>query len=146
MYRCDITVQAGDAVAACRAAIDSANQSDAWKSFDWEQPTYVVALAHGEDVDPRRHPPEGADVSALPVPGLFADVAKLARYSATRSEDLALQLRIIVDAIGDDGGLRIDPPAMVHLCATGKAMLDDIDRYGLPEKRQSSGAGGLAPA
>ena len=52
LYRCEITVQAEDAVGACRAAIDSANQSDSWKGLDWEQPTYVVALAQGEDIDP----------------------------------------------------------------------------------------------
>jgi len=28
LYRCETTVQAEDAVGACRAAIDSANQSD----------------------------------------------------------------------------------------------------------------------
>lgn len=119
---------------------------DAWKGLDWEQPTYVVALAQGEDIDPWRQTPDGADGSTLPVPGLFTDVAKLAGYSATRSEDPVLQLRIMVGAIGEDGRLRIDPKAMVRLCATGKAMLDDIDRCGLPEKRLPSGEDGLAPA
>lgn len=146
LYRCEATVQAEDTVAACRAAIESANQMDSWKGLDWKQPTYVVALAQGEDIDPWRRTPEGADVSTLPVPGLFTDVAKLAGYPATRSEDLVLQLRIMVDAIGADGGLRIDPAAMVRLCATGKAMLEDIDRCGLPEKRPPSSEGGLASA
>ena len=146
LYRCEITVQAEDTVGACRAAIDSANQSDSWKGLDWEQTTYVVALAQGEDIDPWRRTPEGADESILPVPGLFTDVAKLAGYAATRSEDLVLQLRIMVDAIGDDGRLRIDPVAMVRLCATGRAMLDDVDRCGLPEKRPPSNEGRLEPA
>jgi hypothetical protein len=35
-----------------------------------------------------------------------------------RSEDLVLQLRIMIDAIDADGGLRIIPAAMVRLCAT----------------------------
>jgi len=30
-----------------------------------------------------------------------------------------------------EGGLRITPAAMVRLCATGKAILDDIDGFGL---------------
>ena len=131
LYRAEVTVEAEDAVGACRAAIDVANQSDAWKSLDWEQPSYVVALTLGEGVDPWRRTPEGADASVLPVPGLFTDVATLAGYAATRSEDLVLQLRIMVDAIGDDGRLRIDPKAMVRLCATGRAILQDVDRCGL---------------
>ena len=131
---------------ACRAAIDVANQSDAWKSLDWQQLSYVVALAQGTDVDPWQLTPEGADGSVLPVPGLFTDVARLAGYSATRSEDLVLQLRIMLDAIGDDGRLRIDPKAMVRLCATGKAILDDVDRCGLPHKGPRNGEGGSATA
>ena len=55
----------------------------------------------------------------------------LAGYAATRSEDLVLQLRIMIDAINAVGGLRITPAAMVRLCATGKAILDDIDGFGL---------------
>lgn len=131
LHRAEVTVEAEDAVAACRAAIDVANQSDAWKSLDWEQPSYVVALTFGEGVDPWRRTPEGADASVLPVPGLFTDVARLAGYAATRSEDLVLQLRIMVDAIDDDGRPRIDPNAMVRLCAIGKAMLEDVDGCGL---------------
>ena len=146
LYRNEVTVEAEDTVAACRAAIDAANHSDAWKGIDWEQATYVVALTHGADVDPWQRTPEGADASALPVPRLFTDVAKLAGYPATRSEDLVLQLRIMVDAIGDDGRLRIDPKAMVRLCATAKAILDVIDRCGLPPKGPRSNEGGSAPA
>ena len=91
----------------------------------------MVAPTLGEGVDPWRRTSEGADASVLPVPGLFTDVATLAGYAATRSEDLVLQLRIMVDAIGDDGRLRIDPKAMVRLCATGRAILQDVDRCGL---------------
>ena len=54
-----------------------------------------------------------------------------ARCRATRSEDLVSQLRITIDAIGADGALRITPAAMVRLCATGQALLDDIARCGL---------------
>lgn len=146
LYRNEVTVEAEDRVAACRAAIDAANHSDAWKGLDWEQPTYVVALAQGEDIDPWQRTSEGADASVLPVPRLFTDVARLAGYRATRSDDLVHQLRTMVGAIGDDGRIRIDPKAMLRLCAAGKAMLDDIDRCGLPRKRPPSGEGGLAPA
>ncbi len=146
LYRSEVTVEAEDPVAACRAAIDLSGQSDAWKGLDWEQPSYVVALAQGADVDPWQRTPEGADTSVLPVPGLFTDVAKLAGYAATRSEDLVLQLRIMVDAIGGDGRLRIDPKAMVRLCATGKAILDDVDRCGLPPQGPRSNEGVSASA
>lgn len=131
IYRAEVTVEAEDAVSACRNAILSANDTSAWKALDCELRTYVSALAEGADVDPWRHVPEGGEVSTLPVPGLFSDVAMLAGYAATRSEDLVLQLRIMIDAIGADGRLRITPDAMVRLCATGKAILDDIDGFGL---------------
>ena len=62
---------------------------------------------------------------------MFSDVAACAGYAATRSEDLVLQLRIMIDAVGADGGPRITPDAMLRLCATGKAILDDIDGFGL---------------
>ena len=146
LYRNEVTVEAEDPVAACRAAIDVAGQSDAWKALDCERPTYVVALAEGADVDPWALTPEGADASIMPVPGLFSDVATLAGYSATRSGDLVLQLRIMLDAIGDSGRLRIDPKAIVRLCATGKAILEDIDRCGLSPKDPRSGEGGSASA
>ncbi len=141
LYRNEVTVEAEDPVAACRAAIDVASESGAWKAHDRERPTYVVALAEGADVDPWGLTPEGADASILPVPGLFTDVATLAGYAATRSEDLVLELRIMLDAIGDDGRLRIDPKAMGRLCATGKAILEDVDRRGLSPKDPRDGEG-----
>ena len=64
---------------------------------------------------------------------MFSDVAACAGYAATRSEDLVDQLRIMIDAIGTDGGLRITPAAMVRLCGTGQANLDDIARCGLSQ-------------
>ena len=88
-------------------------------------------VAEGADVDPWRLVPDGGDASVLPVPGLFSGVATCAGYAATRSEDLVDQLRIMVDAIGADGALRITPAAIVRLCATGQALLDDIARCGL---------------
>ena len=131
IYRAEVTVEAEDAVSACRTAILSANETDAWKALDWEQRTYVSALAAGADVDPWRAVPDGEDSSVLPVPRLFSDVAMLAGYAATRSEDLVDQLRIMTDAIGSDGWLRITPAAMARLCKTGEAILDDIARCGL---------------
>jgi hypothetical protein len=55
----------------------------------------------------------------------------LAGYAATRSEDLVHQLRILINAIDAEEVLRISPAAMVRLCATGRAILDDIDGFGL---------------
>ena len=88
-------------------------------------------VAEGADVDPWRFVPDGGDASVLPVPGLFSEVAACAGYAATRSEDLVDQLRIMIDAIGAEEALRITPAAMVRLCATGQAILDDIARFGL---------------
>ena len=55
----------------------------------------------------------------------------LADYAATRNEDLVHQLRIMINALDAAGGLRITPDAMVRLCATGKAIIDDIDGFAL---------------
>ena len=59
LYRTEVTSEAEDVAAACRAAADVANQSDTWEAHDCEQPTYVVAMAKGADVDPWRLTPEG---------------------------------------------------------------------------------------
>lgn len=52
----------------------------------------------------------------------------------------------MIDATGDDGGFRIQPKTMVHLYATAKAMLDDVDWRGLPAQgpRSVGAASGLA--
>ena len=70
----------------------------------------------------------------------------MAGYAATRSEDLVLQLLIMLDAIGDDGRLRIDPKALVRLCATGRTILEDIEAFGLPPEATRRGEGGAATA
>jgi hypothetical protein len=64
--------------------------------------------------------------SILPIPRLLSDMAMPAGYAATQSGDLVDQLRIMIDAIGADGGLRTTPAAMVRLRSTGQAILDDI--------------------
>lgn len=127
----EITVEAEDLVGACRAAIDESHTADAWESLDAGYPTFVAAIAEGRAGDPRRSVADWRDTSVLPVPRLFSDVAACAGYAATRSEDLVAQLRIMIDAIDADGGLRITPGAMVRLCATGKAILDDIATCGV---------------
>ena len=88
-------------------------------------------VAEGADVDPWCFVPNGGESCVLPVPGLFSKVAACACYAATRSEDLVYQIRIMVDAIGADGALRITPAAMARLSATGQAILDDIATFGL---------------
>jgi hypothetical protein len=84
--------------------------------------------------------------SHLPVESMFLNLARFAGYAATRSVNLILQLRIILDAADGDGGTRIDKHAMVRLCATGRAISDDIERCGLPLKAPCSAEGGMAPA
>jgi len=88
-------------------------------------------VAEGADVDPWRFVLDGGDASVLPVQGLFVQVAACAGYAATRSKDLVESLRIMIDALGADGELRIIPAAMVRLCATGQALLDDIATFAL---------------
>ncbi|WP_158638044.1 hypothetical protein [Sphingomonas ginsenosidivorax] len=51
----------------------------------------------------------------------------------------------MIDAIDADGGLRITPAAMVRLCGTGQAILDDIARCGL-SPRGSKAATIMVPA
>lgn len=65
----ETTVEAEDLIAACRAAIELANDSSDWRSHCGPTPSYVVALAPGVDVDPWRDTLEEADASVLPVPG-----------------------------------------------------------------------------
>ena len=77
-HRFETTVEAEDPIAACRAAIELANDSSDWRSHCGPTPSYVVALAPGVHVDPWRDTPEGADASVLPVPGLFTDTARVA--------------------------------------------------------------------
>lgn len=48
---------------------------------------------------------------------------------------------MMLDAIGHDGRLRIDPKAMVRLCATGSAILADVDGFGLPLEVTCRGGG-----
>jgi hypothetical protein len=55
----------------------------------------------------------------------------LAGHVATRSEDLVDSLRIMIDALGANGGLRITPAAMEGLCASETDSVDDIDGFGL---------------
>ena len=94
-------------------------------------PLMSALVAEGADVAPYRLVLDGCAASALPVPGLFSQATACAGYTATRSEDLVDSLRIMIDAIGADRGLRITPAAMVRLCATWQALLDDIATFGL---------------
>lgn len=63
-----VVVEAVDAGEACRLAIEAANQSDGWKSVDHCGPTFVEALAEGQDADPWT-----MTGSVLPVPAEFAE-------------------------------------------------------------------------
>lgn len=73
IYRAEVTVEAEDTVSACRTAILSVNETDAWKARDWEQRNYVSALAAGADVDPwravpmARIPPSCASLTCSPM-------------------------------------------------------------------------------
>lgn len=135
-YRNTVVVEADNLVAACRAGIDAAGDDDGWRSVASEQSTYVVAIAQGNEVDPWTLDASGTDISVIPVPPVFTDIAQIIGYAATRADDLVLQLRIMIDACRADGAPRIEAPAMLRLCATGTAMLADIDRCGLPHAIQ----------
>lgn len=81
--------------------------------------------------------PKEATFPPSPVPGLPSAVAMLAGYAATLSGDRLNQIRIMVDAICADGELRVTPAAMVRLCASGRATLDDIASFGLHPRHLS---------
>ncbi len=82
----------------------------------------------------------------LPLPGLFVQVAACAGYAATLGEDVVDQLRIMIVAIGADGAPRITPAAMVRLCGTGKAILDDIASCGLRPTAPKAATDVVTPA
>lgn len=62
------TVQASDIEDACRRAIEAANQDSAWRSTGACGPTFVDAVAEGEDADSWQ-----LAASHLPVPPRFAE-------------------------------------------------------------------------
>jgi hypothetical protein len=139
LYRVEVVVEAHDDVGACHAAIEAANRSDSWTALDWEQPCYVAALRTGDAVDPARPVLGIGDVvvADLPVPGLFTEVGRLAGYAATRADELVDKLRTLIDAIDADGGVRIEPEALVALCTVGRSILEDIGRRGLVPSKPS---------
>ena len=63
-----VVVEAADVDAACRLAVEIANQSDGWKAIDHCGPTFVDAVAEGEDADPWM-----IRGSVLPVPAELAE-------------------------------------------------------------------------
>ncbi|RSV14859.1 hypothetical protein CA235_10050 [Sphingomonas sp. ABOLF] len=144
LHRFETTVEAEDPIAACRAALNLARRSSEWPSHCRPTPCYAVALTPGVDVDRWRDTPKGVDASVLPTAGLFRDMARVAGYAATRSEDLVPQLRIMLDAIGDDRRPRIDSEAQVRPCVTGRTILEDIEAFGLSPEATHRGEGGAA--
>lgn len=126
-----MTVEAEDVVSAAAPRSMHHTRPTGGRAWTRSIPPTSALVAEGADVNPWRFVPDCGDASVLPVPGLFSDVAACGGYAATRSEDLVGQLRIMIDAIGADGELRISSAAMVRLCGTGQAILDDIARCGL---------------
>lgn len=63
-----VVVEADTLTEALQKAIANANEGDGWKASDDCGPTFVDAVAEGDDVDPWR-----GFVSALPVPERFTE-------------------------------------------------------------------------
>ncbi|RZL25271.1 MAG: hypothetical protein EOP64_06990 [Sphingomonas sp.] len=111
--------------------VDAPHTTDGWKSLDTEHPTYASACRCRCGRRSLASVLDGDAASVLPVPGLFVQVAACAGYAATRSEDLVDQIRTMIDVIGAEGAPTDHPAAMVRLCATVQALLDDIATFGL---------------
>lgn len=70
-YSNTVVVEAATPEQACALGIEAANGSDRWKSLDWCGPTFVDALAPGDDVDPwDRHG------SRVPVPEAYTEAGE----------------------------------------------------------------------
>ena len=130
-YRAEITIEAEDVVSACRSACRCVSYGRRVEEPRYGASHLCQLVAEGVAVDPWRFVSDGGDASVLPVPGLFSQAAACAGYAATRCEDLVDQLRIMIDAIGADGAPTDHPAAMVRLCATWQALLNDIATFGL---------------
>lgn len=69
-------VEAADPAAASEAAIAAVNDCSAWRAHDDVGPTYVDAIAEGDDVDPWL---DGAR-SQLPIPARYTERAVTGSY------------------------------------------------------------------
>ena len=130
LHRSIVTVEAEDIEAACRAAINLANESDGWKAIDWERPTFVTAAALGADASPWRRFPEGDERSEQTIPRRFTEVAMVAGYAATISDMIVQQLRNFADAIDADGRILVASGMLARLRGEVCALLVDIDGPG----------------
>jgi hypothetical protein len=67
-HACTVVVAASTVAQACERAIEEANAASAWRPLDACGPTYVDAVAEGDDVDPWM--PSGPPIA---VPPAFAE-------------------------------------------------------------------------
>ena len=68
-YSKTVTVESDSLEAALEKAVEVANESDAWSSSDYCGPTFVEAVAEGDDVDLWTD----EKVRPLPVPDRFTE-------------------------------------------------------------------------
>lgn len=89
-YTNTVVVQATTPEQACEQAIEAANGSDGWKSLDWCGPTFVDALAPGEDVDPwDRHD------SRTPVPDAYTEAGEAPTVIVAQADGAVRDARVV---------------------------------------------------
>ncbi len=89
-YTNTVVVEAKTPEEACERAIEAANGSDCWKSLDWCGPTFVDALAPGEDVDPwDRHG------SRTPVPDAYTEAGEAPTIIVVQANGAVREARIV---------------------------------------------------
>lgn len=88
-YANTVTVEADTLAEALERAIVTANESDGWKPFDDCGPTFVDAVAEGDDADPWRE-----FASSLPVPPRFSERGEPVAVTVTVSGGTVQQVEI----------------------------------------------------
>ncbi|ABS63432.1 MULTISPECIES: hypothetical protein [Parvibaculum] len=88
-YANTVTVEAETFDAALEKAIVAANESDGWKPLDDCGPTFIDAVAEGDDADPWRE-----FASSLPVPPRFSERGEPVAVTVTVSGGTVQQVEI----------------------------------------------------
>jgi len=124
-YANTITVEAATLDQALERAIETANDDPCWKSLDDCGPTFIDAVAEGDDADPWC-----GFVSAIPVPERFTEAGMPPLITVTvkggAMQHVAIEngpARVVVRDYDTDG----TDPATLHIDANG-------DRYAHAER------------
>lgn len=131
-YSNTVVVEATTAEHACKQAIETANGSDGWKSLDCCGPTFVDALAKGENVDPwDRHS------SRVPVPDAYTEAGEAPTIVVVQADGAVRDARIVGNGA---------PPLrlMVETVANGTAARLAVEGVGRPPQLPAAVSGRAA--